>query len=101
EGGLPRREVLGMNVRGPAVAQFVVERAAGEREPRASQIDVAPIGGRHPERNRRLVGQDPKARLALLERCTCAALLGRVAKDEDDPAGRTAASLDRADLRLD
>src|SRR6185312_7632042 len=83
---LPRPEILGMDARGPAVAEFVVERTPGEREPRAIDVDVAAVGIGHPERHRRLVRHHAKAGLALLERCTRAAFLRRVAEHEHEPA---------------
>src|SRR6185312_1589002 len=101
ERGLSSPEILRMDAGGPAVALLIVDRASGEFEPGAIEVDVTARRIRHPKRHRRLVRHDAKAGFALLDRCASAARLGRVAEYEHEAAGRAVTAANGAHLRFD
>jgi hypothetical protein len=84
---LLRPEILRMNPRGPAVVRFLRERATGEFEPRAVDVDEGASCVAHPEQHGGLVGHHAKARLALLEGGAGLPRRGDVAEDEHEAAG--------------
>jgi len=60
--------VVGMDTLEPAVTPLLLQRPSGELEPRAVEVDAAPIGPRHPDHDGGRVGHESEPVLALLER---------------------------------
>src|SRR5581483_6391646 len=61
-------EILGVHAFRPAVPVFLLDRAAGEREPRLIEEVAERVSARHPQQDRRAVRHDPEALLDLLAR---------------------------------
>jgi len=60
-------EVVRMDLRGPALADLLFHRAAGELQPGAVEPVAAPVGRRHPDEDGGAVGGNLEALLALLQ----------------------------------
>ena len=70
--------IVGVDVLGPAVPEFLLDRAANEVQPRLVEPRTQPVRTANPDQNRGGIGHEPESLLALAQRMLGALALGDV-----------------------